>query len=185
MLKLHQLRIRFYHWIAVYDASRMNTTEKTLPFSKGEFSVGSLFRRLIKVSSPAELVKEHKQLHAIATMSLEQIVKMYETLAALPTLTEAQADDLQAILDLAIDNEELSSKIEAVDEDLADDRGLMSQANCESYQDQQALLNEHAGVPIRPKGAALEQNDVDERTERRSKHNSNSETDSNRQLHKN
>ncbi|PZV05892.1 MAG: hypothetical protein DCF22_24370 [Leptolyngbya sp.] len=104
---------------------------------------------------------------SIKVMNFDQVVEEYQHLTALPGLTDEQADRLEAILELAIANEDLNQKLEKLDHWIAEDQGLLNETDRESYQDQQALLSEHAGEPIRRKGAVLKPQDIDDRVERR------------------
>lgn len=104
---------------------------------------------------------------SIKVMNFDQVVEEYEHLSALPTLSNDQADRLQAILELAVASEELNEILENLDYCIAHKQGLLNEDDRESYQDQQALLSEHAGERIRRKGAALKPQDVCDRVGRR------------------
>ena len=86
-----------------------------------------------------------------STPEIMQIAQEYGRLAAIRNPSEAEADRLGEILEMASQDCLLSFWIEEADHLLGHDLGLLDEHDRESYQDQQALLREHQGNSLSPR----------------------------------
>lgn len=78
------------------------------------------------------------------------LAREYAKLAALPFLSEPEADRLGEILAIASDCEILSFWIVEVDHVLGHHLDLLDEDDRESYKDQQALLRDYMGTEVFP-----------------------------------
>jgi hypothetical protein len=81
-----------------------------------------------------------------SSLEMKQIILEYAKLAALHNPSEQEADKLERILDLALDNELLSFWIVEIDHLLGHQLGLLDEEHREHYKDQESLLKEYLGL---------------------------------------
>jgi hypothetical protein len=84
----------------------------------------------------------------LLTASSPEIMKLaleYSQLAALPSMSEQQANRLGELLAIASDSIILSFWISEIDHTIGHHLGLLDDASRHTYRSQQALLREHLG----------------------------------------
>lgn len=86
-----------------------------------------------------------------STPEIMQIAQEYGRLAAIRNPSDAEANRLGEILEMASQDSVLSFWIEEADHLLGHDLGLLDEDDRESYQNQQALLREHQGTSLSPR----------------------------------